>query len=216
MNPEDKAFQIQRYEQRLRQHGYSPKTLGWGEHGRQEVRFKVLGQEILLHPNASVLDVGCGFADFYAYLQEQGWHGTYTGLDIVDGLLKVAREKYPDLDLRTLDIMDAPEQVGDYDFVVASGVFNLKMRGDTHAYIADMLRVLHSKARVATCVDFLSSYVDFQKEGAHHTDPAWALTQAMTLSKRVELRHDYMPFEFALTVYKDYTRNDRNVFVGFE
>ena len=52
----------------------------------------------------SVLDVGCGFADLYDHLRGRGWEGRYRGLDIVPGLLDVARRRHPSLDLQEADI----------------------------------------------------------------------------------------------------------------
>lgn len=213
MEASDRQDYTERYERRLRQFGYSPETLGWGKHGRQEVRFGVLSRPILECPDSSVLDVGCGFADLYDYLVAHGWHGCYCGIDIVPGLLQVAREGHPDLDLRELDITATGLQLGIYDFVVASGVFNAKLRvGDNLEHIERTLRKIYHLAHVAVCVDFLSTHVDFQHPDGWHTDPAWAFTLGKSLSRRVVLRHDYMPFEFGLIIYCDDSVSRRSVF----
>ena len=39
---------------------------------------------------------------------------------------------------------------------------------------------------------------------------------AMGLTRRVVLRHDYMPFEFALLLYRDQRRSNRNIFQVLE
>lgn len=43
--------------------------------------------------------------------------------------------------------------------------------------------------------------VDFQRPESWHTDPSWAIGLARRFTKRFKLRHDYMPFEFALVMY---------------
>ena len=53
------------------------------------------------------------------------------------------------------------------------------------------------------CADFMSAYVDFQKAGSWHTDPAWLISQITKITRRFTLRYDYMPFEFAVFLYKD-------------
>lgn len=217
MDQEDRRDIVKRYGERLNQHGYSPQTLGWGQHGRHEVRFEVLTEQALKAPRSSVLDYGCGFADLYDFLQERGWRGKYTGVDIVPDLLTIARRRRPELDLRELDITDDDVQLGNFDFVISSGVFNAKLKiGDNREYISRSLRTLHGAARTALSVDFLSTYVDFQKPGAWHTDPEWALSQAKLLSRRISLRQDYMPYEFAITIFKDEAISERNVFEAFE
>lgn len=215
MREEDRRDCIARYEGRLIEHGYSPESLGWGKNGRQEVRFGVLAAQALAAPESSVLDVGCGFADLHDFLVERGWRGRYTGIDIVPGLLEVARERHPDLDLRAVDIT-GPEPLADrYDFAVASGIFNARLpSGGNSEQIEGALERMLECARVTVAVDFMSTHVDFQKPGAWHTDPAWALRTAVRLSRRIALRHDYMPYEFALFIHKDDSISSRNTFSG--
>ena len=217
MDLEDRRYFIDRYRSRLIQFGYSPESLGWGKHGRQDVRFAVLAEYALAAPESSVLDYGCGFADLYDFLQARGWRGHYVGVDIVPDLLAVARQRHPDLDLRDFDADDEQMTFGDFDFVIASGVFNARLPvGDNSAHIIRSMQALFRHTRVALSIDFLSTYVDFQKPDAWHTNPAWLFDQAKRLGRRVLLRHDYMPFEFAVTIFKNETLSERNVFEAFE
>jgi SAM-dependent methyltransferase len=214
---EDRLDYVQRYEKRLEEFGYSPATLGWGAQGRQEVRFSVLSEPALRMPESSVLDVGCGFCDLYDFLAQHGWRGRYTGVDIVPGLLDVARRRHPDLDVLEIDITDGSMLVGEYDFVISSGALNATLpSGNNEAHIEAALRSMYQRSRYATCVDFLSSYVDFQKPGAHHTDPGWALAAAKRFTRRVVLRHDYMPYEFSVFLFRDDAISERKVFRAFE
>jgi len=203
MDQADRGDYVERYERRLREHGHSPATLGWGKPGREHVRFQVMADVVEEVDATSVLDVGCGFADLYEHLMRQGWVGRYSGIDIVPGLLAEARERHPTLDLQEADI-SAYEPAEDFDVVVASGVFNARLRsGDNEAHIARSVERMYALCRRAVCVDFMSTYVDFEHPDAWHTDPAWALELGHGLTKRLRLRHDYMPFEFALVVYRD-------------
>jgi SAM-dependent methyltransferase len=214
----DKESYIDRYTKRLEQFGYSPQTLGWGQHGRQEIRFGVLGEPIIKQAESSVLDVGCGFADFYDYLVERGWQGTYHGVDLVPGLLEIAKQRHPTLDIKEMDILNYPlDEANKCDFVVASGVFNaILQEEDNKAHIERSITHMFHLAKAAVCVDFLSTFVDFQNPIAWHTDPAWAMELAGKLSKRFLIRHDYMPFEFSLIIYCDDSRSQRNVFNAAE
>lgn len=216
MDERDRQDCVERYEKRLKKFGDAPKALGWGK-DRQEIRFSILCQPILERPDSSVLDVGCGFADLYDYLVAHGWHGHYCGIDIVPGLLKVAREKHDHLDLREVDITTSGLPLKTYDFAIASGVFNARLKvGNNVAHIEGALRNMYRLVRVAVCVDFMSTYVDFQRPDAWHTDPGWAFAFATKLTRRVVLRHDYMPFEFALILYRDDSISDSNVFKAIE
>lgn len=214
MKPVDREEYIRRYEERLNRYGYSPQSLGWGVEGRQEIRFSVLTAPVLARPASSVLDVGCGFADLYDYLIDRGWQGSYTGIDLVPGLVQVARERHPGLDLHVTDLAEfASGSARAFDFVIASGTFNGRLHGESNlAHLERSLREMFGLCRTAVCVDFLSSHVDYQQEIAWHTDPAWAVTLAANITPRFLLRHDYMPYEFALQLFAESVASSRRVF----
>ena len=199
MKKKDTAEYIKRYTKRFEEYGYDPRTLGWGKGGRQDVRFRALS-EIGIGENDSVLDVGCGFGDLALYLRNTGWKGVYTGIDIVPVLIEEGLRRYPDLDLRVADIqretLDAT-----YDWVVGSGLFNAEI-SDNLSHIEDMLKRLFDLSVKGIACDFMSSRVDYRHPGSFHLEPERALSLAASLSRRVVLRHDYMPFEFCLYVYK--------------
>ncbi|PKL77169.1 MAG: class I SAM-dependent methyltransferase [Candidatus Melainabacteria bacterium HGW-Melainabacteria-1] len=216
MHPDDQANYQMRYRARLARYGYAPESLGWGHGGRQEIRFSVLAEGLLANPNTSVLDVGCGFADLYDYLVARGWSGSYTGLDLVPELLDVARARHPQLELHAGDLASFASGKTTYDYVLASGIFNARLQQMTNeAHIEASLGHMLALARVAVCADFMSTWVDFQHPEAWHTDPVWLLQIARRLSRRLELRCDYMPFEFALTLYRDDSCTARQVFSDF-
>lgn len=208
---------IDRFETELAKHGPARAALCDGRGGRQDIRFPVIAGPALANPDASVLDVGCGFADLYGFLRGAGWRGRYTGIDIVPGLLKVARERYPDIELHEHDGSEHLDRFPAHDFVIASGVMNLALpNGGNEAHIERVLAAMFDRAHEAACADFMTSYVDFKHPGAWHTDPAWALTAANRLTRRVTLRADYMPYEFCLFLYKNVAVSARNVFQAME
>ena len=118
----------------------------------------------------------------------------------------------PALDLRNEDIAEA-EDLGKYDFVVASGIFNAKlMYEDNERHISNTLSRMFDHAGIAAIADFMSTYVDYQKEGAWHSDPANVIGYARKLSRRFILYYDYMPYEFAMVIFKDDLVSNENVF----
>lgn len=202
MELEDKIFCIQRYTERYKNHGYDPQSLGWGKNGKQEIRFNILS-EIGINKKSSVLDIGCGFGDLRRYLLQLGWAGKYVGLDLVDSFLFEAKLQQKDIDVRNIDILndDFSKQ---FDYVVASGIFNAKMKAQAnYDYIREMLKKMHSLAYQGVAVDFLSKYVDFEQELNFHSDPSVIIEIAESISKRMIIRHDYMPYEFTLYLFKD-------------
>ncbi len=211
MNKKDKQIYKSRYEQRLKKYGYSPKALGWGKNGRENIRFKILTQ-VGICKDSSILDVGCGFGDYSKYLRSNYWKGRYLGVDITESLLEIARKQFVDINVKKLDILES-EIEQKYDFVVGSGIFNAKLHHeDNNKYIEKMLSKMYDIANYGVAVDFMSSYVDFQHKDAFHASPENIFTFGRTLTNRLTIRNDYMPFEFALYLYKENKVNGNNAF----
>jgi len=204
MDEQDKILIQERYKERLIKYGPGIKALASGIESRRTVRFDILA-EIGISEGSSVLDVGCGLADFYAHLIGKGINVQYTGIDIVPELIDEARIAYPALDLRTLDLQDNPFPAGSYDYVVSSQVFNLRLEKEKNeALVQDMLRVMFNIARSGVAIDLLTSYVDFQQEHLYYYQPEKLFSFAKQLTRRVTLRHDYPLFEFCIYLYPDF------------
>lgn len=201
---------IKRYNRRLQEYGYSPKTLGWTS-GKQEVRFRILSEIGDLH-NSTILDVGCGFGDLFGYLISEGYTIHYTGIDINKNLVDFGRVLYPEADFIVGDFATTPFREQVFDWIVASGPFNFKI-SDNERFISKTLKKMFHHSRKGVAADFLSSYVDYQHPDAFHCDPGRVLYFCKTkLSKRIALRHDYMPYEFCIYIYKNDEINSRNAF----
>lgn len=155
--------------------------------------------------------------NLYQFLRERGWRGRYTGVDIVPDLLSVARVRHPEIELHQPGIVTEGGNLKPHDFVIASGVFNARLKvGDNRMHICEASHRMHALSRIAVCVDFLSTFVDFEKPEAWHTDPDWVLAEARALTRRILLRLDYMPFEFALFLFRDDSLSERNVLIAAE
>lgn len=205
MNEIDKEKYIQRYTDRFNKFGYDARTLGWGGGiEKQYIRFSALTEIDKNKFNGStVLDIGCGFGDLFDYLKMIGSNVTYTGIDIVPVLIETAKLRHSDGEFILGDFMDLDKEK--YDYIVGSGLFNAKVEtdGGNEEYIENSLKLLFEKVKVGLVVDFMSTHVDYQHEIAYHCDPSWAFIVGKNLSKRVQLKHDYMPYEFCMFIYKD-------------
>jgi ubiquinone/menaquinone biosynthesis C-methylase UbiE len=202
MNSDDKSWMLARYDERLAKFGDDIRTLGSGTVERRRLRFQIL-REIGITNGASVLDVGCGFGDYFGFLSEQGVTVDYLGVDINPKLLDIARRKYPTAKFLQADILTDEITVADY--VVASGTVNLALRSaDNYEYVDRMLRRAFSLARRGVAMDFHTSYVDFRVDDIFYYEPEKVFAAAKAITKRVHLRHDYPLFEFCLYLFPDF------------
>jgi SAM-dependent methyltransferase len=202
VKPDDRNIYRARYLERLAEFGHDPRSLGWSK-GKQEARFKALTSRVDLTRVQTVLDVGCGFGDMYAYLRQRGFRGRYLGIDFIDELLDVGRSVYPDAELRNVDIDDfEPDER--FDLVVASGIFNGVLEHEEQwARIERTLARMYRLAKFACAADFMSAYVDYSRGDTFYAEPERVLSLAKRLSRRVALDHHYLPFEFAIWLFPD-------------
>ncbi len=211
MNKFDKNAYIERYNTRLETYGHDIKTLGWGgDNARQFLRFQVsLELENFLNTSkiASVLDVGCGFGDMGGDFMKNNYPNIkYTGVDINSKLIEEGKKKYPELDLRCVDIIEDNFNEK-FDLVCESGIFNFKLQSENQSdYIETMINKMYSLSNCGISLDFMSTFVDFQHDGAFHMNEFDAIRLAKKFSKRVVLRNDYLDFEYAIYILKD--KND--------
>lgn len=204
MDENDKKLIRNRYNERLREFGPGIKALASGTEERRSIRFDVL-TEIGIRDGCSVLDVGCGLADFYTHLLKKGVDVRYTGIDIVPELIEAGQGKYPGLDLQVRDLQEMPFPEASFDYVVCSQVFNLRLPDNRNeVLVRDMMRRMFITASAGVAVDFLTSYVDFKQEQLHYYQPETQFSCAKQITRRVMLRHDYPLFEFCLYLYPNF------------
>ena len=203
MDSRDRAHLLSRYDARLSKFGDSIETLASGTEERRRIRFDVL-VELGLFDGCSVLDVGCGFGDFFGYLsRDRGMSVRYTGIDINPALIDIARRKYPAAAFAVGDAQS--DEIPFADFIVSSGAFNLRLQhGSNYDLIGDVLRRCYERSRQGVAIDLLSSYVDFERPETFHYEPERVFSIAKRLTKRVSLRHDYPLFEFCVYLRPDF------------
>src|SRR5688572_14228264 len=135
------------YQRRLAEHGQGIEALSSGNEARRAIRFEVL-TAVGITPGSTVLDVGCGFADYYAWLKERGCEVRYTGVDIVPEFIERARQSHPGLDLQLRDLQQDPIAPASYDYAVSSQTFNLRFGADSNLpLVTAMMKQMFSAAR---------------------------------------------------------------------
>lgn len=204
LSEDDRRATVDRYTARYREHGYSPKALGWDK-GKQDLRFDVLTSAIDLR-GLSILDIGCGFGDVNGTLERKlGTSYTYTGVDLVPDLLEEARARWhaPHREFLEGDVLTL-DPARRFDYALASGVFNHRFESTSNErFIRETMHRAFEICRVGLAFDFLSDKVDHRLAHTHHSAPEAVLAEAYTLTRNVILRNDYMPFEFSIFLRKD-------------
>jgi trans-aconitate methyltransferase len=200
MNKEDREAIVSLYEGRYAELGYDVRTLGWRGREDQRLRFRVLG-DIADLAGASICDIGCGFGDLVPYLRERFGEFRYTGVDLSPSLIEEARRRHPEHEFHCLDILD-----GDFslraDYFLLSGALNFRVE-DNWGLTEAMLSRMFELADRGVAVNFLTSYVNFERPHNYHHRPEEVFRFARALTSRVALRHDYPLWEFTVYLYRE-------------
>jgi len=202
-----------RYSQRYGKLGQHIRTLGWGSIEQQHYRFQQTLDCGIEFQGASVLDIGCGFADYYAFLvDEQIGISHYTGWDLNENFVEdaAARFAHSCVEIHHGNVLEVPDQEPIADIGVMLGLLNYNWheQADNLAYTRQAMKNAFRLVRKALIVDFLSSCLcdaypaeDF----VYYHNPSDVLSFALKMTPSVMLKHDYTPIpqrEFMVVLQK--------------
>jgi len=202
-----KDFVSDYYAGKIKEHGCTPKGVDWKDEASQNLRFDVLYKLFAHDPDASVIDLGCGYGAFLQYIRSKGHRGKYIGLDICPDMLSLAKSGFAsDNNALFLDKLNDGDV---HDYVVSSGIFNVKEAIAETAwmdYIRDTLEWKNAHARHGFSFNSLTSYADEDRK-----IPRLFYANSLELfdlckksySRHVSLLHDYGLYEFTIIVRKN-------------
>lgn len=193
-----KEYVISYFDRTLRAFGDRPEAVGWSA-SRQLTRYGNLletGHDIR---GKKVLDYGCGKGDFYGFLRSMDISVSYTGFDINENLIDLARSKYPEC---RFEIFDAERDTltETFDFIFLCGVFNLKVEGLNNT-IRNVLKSLFEHCESTLAFNGLSAHTPDKAYDLHYVSPEDMVEFArQNLSPHVVLRQGTIPHEFFIFI----------------
>ncbi|MCW9034174.1 MAG: class I SAM-dependent methyltransferase [Rhodospirillales bacterium] len=202
MTPEERKEIVALYETRFEEKGYDISTVGWSSQEQQVLRFEMLLRGLDLK-GKTILDVGCGFGDIIPFIQTVTKNDfKYIGTDISTALVDHGREKFGSDQCQfisgdILELTDLPTA----DIVLLSGALNYRIQ-DNVAHARAMISKMYELCTESVSVNMLTRYVDFEAEINFHHSPEDILTFAKSLSRWVNIYHDYPLYEFTLQIHR--------------
>jgi len=209
---------LERYNKRLAEQGPGAYALGWGTEDYQRKRFHDLLHALKPEDinGKTVLDIGCGLADLYSFLKEQGFElKNYVGTDINSQFLAIAQQRYPDCTFEPRDLMLDPYAEPVADIGIMLGVMNFKL-ADNKQYAREMIKKAFAAVRETLVVNVISDVHndEYPREPTiHYYKPNELLAFAQTLTPFCSLIHDYKgqpQHECMLVMRKQPWRTDGN------
>lgn len=191
---------------------YGDTYLGMGWTKRQEdadTRYRVMLEAIREQPgeHITLLDFGCGASHLYEYILNHGLeHIGYSGLDLSEKYLALAKRKFPSLPYYHLDVLESDDNLPSFDYVIMNGIFNYK--GDLSydemlAYFHRLLSTVFNKSKVGLAFNVMSKQVDWERDDLFHL-PFDEVASFLTthLSRHFVIRHDYRLYEYTVYLYR--------------
>lgn len=173
-------------------------ALGWLTGRDQVIRFEALAAIADLD-NRSVLDAGCGYADFFSFIMQNQHLGHYYGVEQIPELIDEAKTRYGHLSNVTFianNFMTA--RLPRADYVFASG--SLNYGNSDPGFIFKAIATLFEQAKLGLAFNLLKHVPQNGLIVAY--EPGLILEHCHTLTENVVLKADYDDQDFTVWMYR--------------
>ena len=195
------------YSEKILLYGPTPQGVDWSSVEVQERRFFQLCK-ILPENNIpfSFIDYGCGYGALWPYLNMNYQVTDYIGYDFSKTMVEAAILLHGDNNiLHWQEDLDS-NQIADY--VIASGIFNVKQEIDEKVwedYMYECIKKLDIHSKLGFSFNVLTKYsnLEFRREKLFYADPEQVFAFCKkNISENVALLHNYGLYEFTILINK--------------
>jgi len=195
------------YSALVSKHGIDPKSGGYHDEIKRELRYDRLSQIVNEFPDKfTIAELGCGYGAFYDYLDEKfpGRILHYYGYDISDEMVRVGRDY---LAQRPATISKESCVIEEVDYVFISGIFNVNNGADAQEwwyFMQECLGLSFIKARKGLAFNVLSdAKVDFKSKSFFYANTEMVRNfVAASLSPNFFIDENYPLYEMTVSVYR--------------
>lgn len=193
------------YSEKFSEFGPSPKGVDWNGIDGQHARFQMLVKHLKIEGSSTFLDFGCGYGELFTFLSDVDKSLDYLGYDIVETSIETAKRIH---NSSQADFVSVLPQLNDWDFILMSGVFNVKGEVDEvewGAYAVSTINSLLPRATKGISFNMLTTFNDVHLRKAHlyYVDPVDLLSRLdIKPPCTVILDHSYPMWEYTVTILK--------------
>jgi SAM-dependent methyltransferase len=192
------------YSAKLAAHGATARGVDWNSKESQALRhaqfLRLLGND----RGSSIVDLGCGYGDFFRFLRAQGFSGRFAGYDVSAAMIAAARNLHGEGPDRSWRVGSIPAE--SLDYAIASGILNVKgdaSLDDWTAHVHSVIDVLAKAGRRGFAFNALTTSGDpsLRRPDLYYADPAEMIDRCIRrFGRSVALLQDYGLWEFTLLV----------------
>jgi SAM-dependent methyltransferase len=200
---------INYYDLCLKKFGNNYKGMNWSSKKSQYLRFEQL-IKIKNIKNKSVHDVGCGNGEFLKFLKKKKIKvSKFLGTDISQNMINYCNANYTkikNVKFIKLNILDS-KKLQNYDFVFASGIFNIKGLVPSKKwedYVLKVIKQMYSRANIGLSFNFMTFDVDYKDKNIFYMSIDKLIKRLRNeVSKNIIINHSYPLWEFTVYIYKN-------------
>lgn len=113
------------YDKSIKEFGISAQGVHWNSKYTQYKRFEILTKCIKKHiKDASIIDVGCGFGEYYNYLAyNHKQPQKYIGIDCEENMITISKKRFPFLEFHKKNVLI--DELIEADYYTCSGALNI-------------------------------------------------------------------------------------------
>ena len=155
----------------------------------------------------SLLDFGCGTSHLLEYIKKNKVEKIlYSGLDISQKFIDVAKKKYPNNSFYCIDILDLGVEIKSFDYIVMNGVFTEKREltfDEMWEYFTKMITIIYEKCNKGFAFNVISKNVDWERDDLFHvSQDLLGDFISENLTRNYIIRNDYGLYEYTVYVLK--------------
>lgn len=182
------------------------RSLAWSSSNSMRIRYKVLSGVANLK-NQKILDIGSGFSNFYSFIKK--YNVKYTGIDISEKICEISLAKHPETEIMCGDFFTY-NFTSRYDYVFCCGSFNI-LQPNHIEYLHAAINKMYRLCKKGIAFNLPSNMGDWTNEtyaGGNrkikiaYVSPTNIFKYCKSISPYVTLRHDYLPRDFTIYMYK--------------
>ena len=123
------------YHDAIKEFGVSAQGVHWNNKYTQYKRFEILTKLIKKDiKSSSLIDVGCGFAEYYNYLQNNNRiPSKYIGIDCENDMVTISKRRFPNQEFYKQNILY--DDLINADYYISSGALNILTIDEINIFI---------------------------------------------------------------------------------
>jgi len=180
------------YAKAIKEYGVSAQGVHWNSKYTQYKRFEIITKMIKKQiKSSSIVDVGCGFGEYYNYLLENDYiPESFIGVDCEQNMINISRKRFPDVDFFHQDIL--VDKLIPADYYTCSGALNILDKKQTELFITKCFE--HSNK------GFIFNYL--KNDTFTDISQDFILEICKNLTQNMKLRENYLENDFTILMVK--------------